>query len=116
MINPPPLRQPCPPGACDCSRDQLLETPGADLRILLLNRSEEKRLLERLENLRDLDDLRHLQQRMQQLTPGARRISLDCGHVPQLACPQALSDALLPALDEIQSKPFMSLRIPLINV
>ena len=57
-----------------------------------------------------------LQQRMQQLTPGARRISLDCGHVPQLACPQALSDALLPALDEIQSKPFMSLRIPLINV
>ena len=66
MINPPPLRPPCPPGACDCSRDQLLETPGADLRILLLNRSEEKRLLERLENLRDLDDLRHLQQRMQQ--------------------------------------------------
>ena len=57
-----------------------------------------------------------LQQRMQQLTPGARRISLDCGHVPQLACPQALSDALLPALDEIQSKPFMSLRMPLINV
>ena len=66
MITPPQLRQPCPHGACDCSRDQLLETPGADLRILLLNRSEEKRLLERLENLRDLDDLRHLQQRMQQ--------------------------------------------------
>ena len=57
-----------------------------------------------------------LQQHMQQLTPGARRISLDCGHVPQLACPQALSDALLPVLDEIQSKPFMSLRMPLINV
>ena len=34
MINPPQLRQPCPPGACDCNRDQLLETPGADLRIL----------------------------------------------------------------------------------
>lgn len=51
-----------------------------------------------------------LQQRMQQLQPGARRIRLDCGHVPQLACPQALSAALLPALDEIGLQPFMSLR------
>ncbi|WP_043306893.1 hypothetical protein [Pseudomonas sp. ML96] len=64
MTNQPPLRQPCPPGACDCSRDQLLETPGADVRILLLTRSEEKRLLERLENLKNLDDLQHMQQRM----------------------------------------------------
>jgi hypothetical protein len=66
MNAPPPLRQPCPPGACDCSRDQLLETPGADLRILLLTRSEEKRLLERLENLKSLEDLRHMQERMYQ--------------------------------------------------
>lgn len=64
MTSQPPLRQPCPPGACDCSRDQLLETPGADVRILLLTRSEEKRLLERLENLKSLDDLQHMQQRM----------------------------------------------------
>jgi len=66
MNTPPPLRQPCPPGACDCSRDQLLEAPGADLRILLLTRSEEKRLLQRLENLKSLDDLRHMQERMYQ--------------------------------------------------
>src|SRR5690606_29893346 len=66
MNTPPPLRQPCPPGACDCSRDQLLEAPGADLRILLLTRSEEKRLLERLENLKSLEDLRHMQERMYQ--------------------------------------------------
>ncbi|WP_394559441.1 hypothetical protein [Aquipseudomonas alcaligenes] len=64
MTSQPPLRQPCPPGACDCSRDQLLETPGADVRILLLTRSEEKRLLERLENLKSLDDLQHMQRRM----------------------------------------------------
>ena len=44
---------------------------------------------------RDQSVVYPLQQRMQQLTPGARRISLDCGHVPQLACPQALTDALL---------------------
>ena len=59
-----PIRQPCPPGACDCGRDPLLETPGADLRILFLTRNEEKRLIERLENLQSLSDLEHLQRRM----------------------------------------------------
>ena len=59
-----PLRSPCPPGACNCGRDPLLQTPGADVRILRLTREEEKRLLARLERLKDLADLRHLQQRM----------------------------------------------------
>jgi hypothetical protein len=59
-----PLRSPCPPGACNCGRDPLLETPGADVRILRLTREEEKRLLARLEMLKDLNDLKHLQQRM----------------------------------------------------
>ncbi|MFC5694689.1 hypothetical protein ACFPU0_03845 [Pseudomonas sp. GCM10022186] len=59
-----PTRQPCPPGACDCRRDELLDTPGGDLRILLLTRQEEKRLLERLENIRSLADLEHMQRRM----------------------------------------------------
>ncbi|MFI8480808.1 alpha/beta fold hydrolase [Pseudomonas sp. NPDC078700] len=36
----------------------------------------------------------YVQRRMQQLSPGAHVISLDCGHVPQLAQPQALTDAL----------------------
>lgn len=39
-----------------------------------------------------------LQQRMQCLQPPHARIELDCGHVPQLACPEALTAALLPAL------------------
>ncbi len=59
-----PLRQPCPPGLCICGHERLLETPGADLRILRLTRQEEKRLLARLENLASLEDLEHLQQRM----------------------------------------------------
>jgi hypothetical protein len=63
-MTPPSTRQPCPPGACDCERDQLQATQGADLRILGLTRSEEKRLLERLENLADLGDLEHMQRRM----------------------------------------------------
>lgn len=42
-----------------------------------------------------------LQQRMQQLQPPQGRIALDCGHVPQLACPGALTEELLPMLDEL---------------
>lgn len=64
MTSPPLLRQPCPPGACDCGREQLLEQTGSDARILLLTRNEEKRLLERLENLQSLSDLEKLQQRI----------------------------------------------------
>ncbi|WLH37749.1 hypothetical protein PSH79_10740 [Pseudomonas sp. FP2196] len=59
-----PMRSPCPPGACDCGRDSLLEMPDADLRILLLTREQEKILLARLEKLKDLADLQHLQKRL----------------------------------------------------
>ena len=59
-----PIRQPCPPGACDCQREQLLETPTADRRILALTRQEELRLLARLEDVQSLADLEHLQQRL----------------------------------------------------
>lgn len=64
MNGQPPLRQPCPPGACDCGREALLAEPHGDIRILLLTRQEEQRLLQRLEQLKDLADLRHMQQRM----------------------------------------------------
>jgi hypothetical protein len=64
MTAPFPIRQPCPPGACDCGQEQLLETPGADLRILRLTRQEEMRLLGRLENIESLADLEHMQRRM----------------------------------------------------
>ncbi|MBC3434576.1 hypothetical protein HU735_04060 [Pseudomonas sp. BW16M2] len=62
MTNLPPLRHPCPPGACDCGREDLAD--GPERRILLLTREEEKRLVERLENLRDLEDLLRLQSRL----------------------------------------------------
>ncbi|MFZ3153599.1 hypothetical protein [Pseudomonas sp.] len=64
MTNTPALRQPCPPGVCDCGREQLLQQANSDLRILLLTRTEEKRLLERLENLESLADLQNLQRRL----------------------------------------------------
>lgn len=64
MTPSPPTRQPCPPGACICGRELLLDSPDADLRILRLTRPEEKRLLERLENIADLNDLEHMQRRI----------------------------------------------------
>lgn len=64
MNSPLPIRSPCPPGACTCEREQLLQLPGTAARILLLTRQEEKRLLERLENIQSLDDLEHMQRRL----------------------------------------------------
>lgn len=61
-----PLRSECPPALCDCGRDALLRESEADLRMLRLTREEEKRLLQRLESLASLADLRHMQQRMEQ--------------------------------------------------
>lgn len=60
------LRQPCPPGTCDCDRDALVDDPAADARILRLTLHEEKRLLVRLESITDLPELEKLQQRMQE--------------------------------------------------
>ncbi|WP_417787833.1 hypothetical protein [Stutzerimonas xanthomarina] len=59
------IRQPCPPAACICRREQLLEAPdNNDLRILRLTRQEENRLISRLENLEDMEDLERMQRRI----------------------------------------------------
>ena len=58
------VRQPCPPGACNCERDHLLTQPAPDLRILGLTRQAEKVMLEHLENIQSLDDLQRMQRRM----------------------------------------------------
>ncbi|GAD22134.1 hypothetical protein [Acidovorax sp. MR-S7] len=59
-----PLRTECPPGACVCEREALMQAPGGDVRILRLTREEEKRLVQRLENLASLEDLRRMEQRL----------------------------------------------------
>ena len=61
-----PVRTECPPGSCVCDRDALLQSPGADVRILQLTQAQEKKLLQRLENLSSLEDLRKMQARMEQ--------------------------------------------------
>lgn len=76
-----PIRTECPPGTCVCERDALLAAPQGDVRILRLTRAEEKKLLERLENLTSLSDLRHMQTRVEQqlgvrlsITPSPREV------------------------------------------
>jgi hypothetical protein len=57
-----PIRTECPPGACVCDRDRVLAEPDADLRPLRLTRSEELRLIGRIEQVRSYEELQRLQQ------------------------------------------------------
>lgn len=76
-----PIRKECPPGACTCARDELLNDPQGDVRILRLTREEEKKLIARIENISSYADLKHVQGLMQaqlglvlQIAPGAREV------------------------------------------
>lgn len=60
------VRTECPPGTCNCGRDALLNSSDSDLRVLRLTRQDEKKLLQRLENLSSLSDLKHMEERMTQ--------------------------------------------------
>ena len=70
-----PIRTECPPGACNCGRDALLQKPDGDLRVLRLTREDEKRLLHRLENLSSLSDLHRVEERLEQQLGIRLRIS-----------------------------------------
>lgn len=59
-----PIRTECPPGACTCERERLLEDPQGDMRILRLTKEEEKRLVARLESIATYEDLKHMQERL----------------------------------------------------
>lgn len=66
MSQPAPIaiRVECPPGACVCEREMLLADPAADLRPLRLTRTEEQRLLERIDAVTSYAELRALQARI----------------------------------------------------
>ena len=61
------IRNPCPPGACECDRDRLLADPASDKRVLGLTTEEDKRLLARLEAIDSLPELKRMIERMRQL-------------------------------------------------
>ena len=61
-----PIRKECPPGACDCQRESLLQDAQADMRVLRLTQEEEKRLLERIEAISTYAELMRIGQRLQE--------------------------------------------------
>lgn len=96
MTTPPfPIRKECPPGACDCKRELLLDDPHADLRILRLTKEEEKRLLERIEAISSYAELMRIGQRLEEqlgvairIAPGANEVRTVRGFQIELAqCP-----------------------------
>jgi pimeloyl-ACP methyl ester carboxylesterase len=91
----------CPPDAARDAASRLCEQPesGRDMRNTLSAGRFGQVPRVYVECRQDRSVTLPVQRRMQALTPGAHCISLDCGHVPQLACPQALTEALLPVLD-----------------
>ncbi|MFJ7565574.1 hypothetical protein ACIQW9_01260 [Herminiimonas sp. NPDC097707] len=79
--SPLPIRTECPPGTCVCERESLLSDPAGDMRILLLTRMEEKKLIARIESISSYADLQHMAERMQaqlgivvKIAPGAREV------------------------------------------
>jgi hypothetical protein len=64
-----PIRKECPPGACDCKREQLLEGATADmaaLAVLRLTKEDEKRLIQRIEAAESYEDLQRIGLRLQE--------------------------------------------------
>lgn len=87
-----PIRKECPPGACVCGRDELLNDPHGDIRVLRLTREEEKKLVARIENISSHAELLHVAERMRsqlgivlQITPGIHQVRTVRGLNIQLA-------------------------------
>ncbi|CAN7568261.1 hypothetical protein [Duganella sp. LjRoot269] len=86
-----PIRKECPPGACECGRDDLLQAwdrapDDTDIRVLRLTRDQEKVLIERIESVTTYEQLGHLKQRIQEqlgvtltITPSANGVSTVMG-------------------------------------
>lgn len=53
-----------------------------------------------VECLNDCSVFPRLQRLMQKLVPGAIRLTLESGHVPQLSCPEKLTELLIPMLND----------------
>ena len=58
------IRKECPPQLCDCARERLLQDAQADLAILRLNLTEEKRLLAHIDAIATYEQLKKLEQNL----------------------------------------------------
>ena len=77
------IRKECPPQLCDCERERLLGEgqTEANLAILRLNLTEEKRLLAHIDTISTLEGLRKLEKNLQQNLGVVLRIAPGSGEV-----------------------------------
>nr|WP_315250005.1 hypothetical protein [uncultured Duganella sp.] len=66
------IRKECPPGACVCGREELLDAwerapDGTDIRVLKLTREEEKKLIAAIEGIASYEDLRRIKHKLREL-------------------------------------------------
>ena len=87
-----PIRVECPPGACGCDRELLLEDADSDIRVLRLTREEERKLITRIESIGSYAELLRLAERLQEnlgvvlhIAPGNNEVRTVRGLVIQLA-------------------------------
>jgi hypothetical protein len=91
-----PIRKECPPGACECRQDELLDAwardPATDIRILRLTRDEEKALVARIEAIDSYEALGRIEQKLHDLlgirltiTPSAKGVRTVMGLSIKLA-------------------------------
>jgi len=76
-----PIRVECPPGACVCKREALLDDPASDTRILMLTREQERKLIARIERVDSYAELQHVGKQMHEklgvtlrITPSLREV------------------------------------------
>lgn len=67
-----PIRKECPPGACVCGRDALLDAweqapDDTDIRVLKLTREEEKKLIAAIEGIASYEDLDRINRKLREL-------------------------------------------------
>lgn len=93
----------CPPEAARIAAASLRPQPEAGRAVAPRTTPERYGRVPRLyvEATQDRSIDIRLQRAMQALSPGAATITLDCGHVPQLAVPELLTDRLCDALDRL---------------
>jgi pimeloyl-ACP methyl ester carboxylesterase len=96
----------CDPAAARCAAELLRSQPESGRR--MVNRLTPERFgrVPRIyvECLRDRSVTITLQRAMQSRSPGAKVLTLPCGHVPQLACPLSLTELLTPELDALYER------------
>jgi hypothetical protein len=86
-----PIRVECPPGACACDRELLLQDAGSDVRVLRLTREEERKLITRIESIASYTELLRLAERLQEnlgvvlrIAPGSNEVRTVRGLTIQL--------------------------------